>query len=276
MRYLVHKPNAPLNVFVDYLWYLSDFPGHAHERIFPSGTSEMVIDVSGLGNSDHRFPSAVVSGCFSQFFDIDTWMHAGLIGVHFRPGGAARLLGIPANEITNRHISLEDLWGSRAKELHEQLCTAKSLRQRFMILERMLLACAREISIGRNVINMSLTELEQAGMDVGQIAEKAGLSRRHLIRIFTRDVGITPKLYSKVRRFQRSFELMTTKRNKQSWAQLALECGYFDQSHLCRDWVEFTGLSPTAFLTLSATPVKDNHLALPEAFAPTSHILTTL
>jgi AraC-like DNA-binding protein len=265
MRYFVHKPCAPLSTFVDYLWSLSDTPCHAHERILPSGTSEMVIDVSGTRESGRRFQGAVVSGCFSGPFDIDTQVHkAGLVGIHFRPGGAARLLGLQAGEIANRHVGLEALWGRRASELRERLCVAGDPRRRFMILEQTLVAGLRGIRTERGAVKVALAELERPRVEVGQIAEKVGLSRRRLIEIFTHDVGMTPKHYSRVRRFQRGLAL-ATRTGSPAWAQVALECGYFDQAHLCRDWTEFTGLSPTEFLALRATPVKDNHVALPEA-----------
>jgi AraC-like DNA-binding protein len=133
-----------------------------------------------------------------------------------------------------------------------------------MILEQTLVAGLRGIPTERGAVKVALAELDRPGVNVGQVAEKVGLSRRRLIEIFTQDVGMPPKLYSRVRRFQRGLAL-ATRRGSPAWAELALECGYFDQAHLCRDWTEFTGLSPTEFLALRATPVKDNHVALPEA-----------
>ena len=265
MRYFVHKPSPPLGAFVEYFWSLSDTPRHAHERILPSGTFEMVVDVSGTSESGRRFPGAVVSGSFSGPFDVDTRVHAGLVGVHFRPGGAARLLGVQAGEIADRHVSLEDLWGRRAGELHERLCVEGNLRRRFMLLEQTLVSGVQGSRAQRPAVTLALAELDRPGVDVGQVAAKVGLSRRRLIEIFTQSVGLNPKRYSRVRRFQRSLAL-AMRMGSPPWTQLALECGYFDQAHLCRDWTEFTGLSPTKFLALRATPVKDNHVALPEAY----------
>ena len=265
MHYLVHKPCPPLRAFVDYLWSINDTPRHALERILPSGSMEMVISVSWTEEIDRRFQGAVVSGCWSGPFDVDARVHVGgLVGVHFRPGGAARLLGVHAGKIANRHIGLEDLWGRRAGELRERLCAAGNPRQRFMILEQMLVAVVQQAPTERGTVKVALAELDRSGIEVGEVAEQLGLSRRRLIEVFTRDVGITPKHYSRVRRFQRSLAL-ATRRAPPAWAHLALESGYFDQAHLCRDWMEFTGFSPTEFLALCATPVKDNHVALPEA-----------
>jgi transcriptional regulator GlxA family with amidase domain len=72
---------------------------------------------------------------------------------------------------------------------------------------------------------------------------------------------MTPKRYARVRRFQRALSLATTSPSP-AWAQIAIECGYYDQAHLCREWAEFTGLSTSDWLALRRTPVKENHVAL--------------
>jgi transcriptional regulator GlxA family with amidase domain len=110
----------------------------------------------------------------------------------------------------------------------------------------------------------ALSRLDRPGVEVGEVTKTLGLSRRRFIEIFTEDVGMTPKRYSRVRRFQRALAL-TMQSPSPAWARLALECGYFDQAHLCRDWAEFTGFSPGEFLALRQTRVKENHLALPDA-----------
>ncbi|MFL5250527.1 MAG: helix-turn-helix domain-containing protein [Myxococcales bacterium] len=97
----------------------------------------------------------------------------------------------------------------------------------------------------------------------GDFAKGLGLSRRRLIEVFTEYAGMTPKRYARVRRFQRALAL-ATRTTPPRWAELALECGYFDQAHLCRDWAELTGLSPAEFVALRRTPVKENHIAIPE------------
>jgi transcriptional regulator GlxA family with amidase domain len=77
--------------------------------------------------------------------------------------------------------------------------------------------------------------LDQPGIEVGRVTRELDLSRRRLIEIFTEDVGMTPKRYARVRRFQRALA-MATAGSPPHWAELALACGYFDQAHLCREW----------------------------------------
>jgi AraC-like DNA-binding protein len=273
MRHDVYKPSPPLCDFVDNLWSFSDAPRHAREQILPSGTIELVINLqedefriygsNAAGEGCRRFRGAIVSGCYSAPFGIDTREHAAVIGVHFRPGGAARLLGVRPGEIADVHVALEDLWRDRAPELRERLCAAPDQRQRFQILEEALMARLRRVPYPRNAVNAALAKLDQPRVGVGEIAKGLGLSRRRFIEIFTEDVGMTPKRYARVRRFQRTLAHVGRNRSP-AWAEIALECGYFDQAHLCRDWLELTGLSPTPFQKLREIPVKENHMALPE------------
>jgi AraC-like DNA-binding protein len=268
----VHRPTPPLSDFVDNLWALGDAPRHTRERIVPSGTIELVInlreDVFRIYDADRphddgrRFHGAIVSGCYGESFAIDTRDHASVIGVHFRPGGAAGFLGVSPREIADTHVALGDLWGERASQLRERLCAAADHRQRFQILEEALLARMRGGDRRRRAVQASLVKLEQPRIEVGEIADEFGLSRRRFIEIFSEDVGMTPKRYARVRRFQRALARATQSESPR-WAELAQKCGYFDQAHLCRDWVELTGLSPTEFLTLRRVEVKANHLAFP-------------
>ena len=115
----------------------------------------------------------------------------------------------------------------------------------------------------RAAVSAALIELDQPGIEVGQVAKALGLSRRRLIEIFAEDVGMPPKRYSMVRRFQRALAV-ALRSPSAAWARIALECGYCDQAHLCRDWLELAGVSPAEFVRLRGIPVKENHMAVQE------------
>jgi AraC-like DNA-binding protein len=270
VRYLAHRPCPPLDEIVDSLWALSDAPGHARERIVPSGTIELVINlhddafrIHGWGGgAEQRFRGALVSGCYRSAFEIDTRAHARIVGVHFKPGGAARLLGAPAGELANAHVSLEALWGRPATELRERLCAAATATERFELLEQALVARLPDRPQPRDAVGAALAALEQPRVEIGGVTRALGLSHRRFIEIFVEDVGVSPKRYAMVRRFQRALAAALHSPSP-AWARIALEHGYYDQAHLCRDWVELAGISPADLVELRAIPVKDNHVAIP-------------
>jgi AraC-like DNA-binding protein len=265
-----YTPGPPLDEYIDRFWYCSDTPPHPRERILPSATAQLVINLSDdeiriYDASDpsrlRRYSGAAVSGPYSNFFLIDPLVHASIIGVYFRPGRAVPVLGVPASELADAHVDLETLWGPTAAELRERLCTAATPAKRFAVLEEVLLRRLRQSPPWHGAIPVALDAFEQAeaAVKVRDLAQRVGLSQRRFIQLFTTEVGLTPKLYGRVRRFQRARELVR-KETEPDWAAVAVACGFFDQSHLIRDFGEFSGLSPVAYLNQRSKHVLLNHV----------------
>jgi AraC-like DNA-binding protein len=269
MTYCCHIPPTPLGHFVDRSWSCAGASPSDRARILPRGTIELVINLGEdeicvfdpmLTAKPRRFSGAVVAGAYSRYFEPQTCET--LVGVHFRPGGAAAFLGIPAGELADTHVDLEAIWGRAAEELREQLCAAQTAPARFGVLERALLERLFRSPDRHPAVPAALKALEFANEGVGirEIAREIGLCHRRLIQVFTSSVGMTPKRYQRVRRFQRAGEL-ARHRASPDWADLALECGYFDQSHLIRDFRQFTGFSPGEFQRAPIDGFIPNHVA---------------
>ena len=136
MIYRRQTPRAPLSDFVELLWLFENAASsHASERVLPTGTAELVINLGETGSFD-----AVVAGPHSRFFVLDTSRPSSIIGVHFKPGGAFPFLALPVDELRNRHVPLEALWAGRTAELRERLLAAEGAEARLVLLERMLLS----------------------------------------------------------------------------------------------------------------------------------------
>jgi AraC-like DNA-binding protein len=272
MYYIRHRPAPPLSDFVDFLWCLSEGPTHPTERILPSGTTELVINLcdNGISIVDpqrrhpfRRFSGAVVAGPYSRYFDIDASRHSEMLGVHFKPGGARPFLGTSSNELRDTHVDLDQLWGGEADRLRTSACVARSPATRFAVLERALMSRLPSDLVDSDGIAGALHELLPGGstLPVGQIAERAGLSDRHLIKKFTASVGMTPKLFSRVRRFHRAmWQLRSCVPPR--WSDFAVECGYADQAHMIREIRTFSGLTPVQHLSSRLIETKDDHIAL--------------
>ncbi|HEV8582860.1 MAG TPA: DUF6597 domain-containing transcriptional factor [Thermoanaerobaculia bacterium] len=272
MFFRTHRPASPLSDFIDYLWLLSDVPPHAQERILPSGTIELVInlrddefriyDPSRPGQSS-RYSGAMVSGTYSGCFVIDAAQHASVIGVHFKPGGAFPFLGAPAGELADLHVDLQALWGRPAVELRERLCAAATPEARFRLLAEALAAQLFRPLEHHGAVAAALDTFGRtaAGAAVGDVTRRVGLSQRRFIQVFKAEVGMRPKLFCRVRRFQLALGL-ARRTETPDWARLAVDCGYFDQSHLIHDFRTFSGLSPTDYLSQRSERVKENHVPL--------------
>jgi AraC-like DNA-binding protein len=268
MRYFSHEPAPPLGDFIHSFWDSTYALLHPRVRILPRGTIELVINLSEdeirIYDSDRpecyqRFRGIVVSGAYAGTLDIDPMQNASVMGVHFRPGGAFPFLGEAIGELVNSHLALETLWGKPATELRERLCFAVTPQKRFQILEETLTDRLRWSS-EHPAVSLALDFFGPAGIgdSVRAVAQRVGLSQRRFIQLFTAQVGLTPKLFCRVLRFQHAREVVSQAATL-NWAQLALACGYYDQSHLIHDFQEFSGLSPTDYLCMHSNRLLQSH-----------------
>ena len=275
MLYLSYRPNPPLNEFVDHFWLIEGGQTPRLEKILPCGATELVVNLKNNAIDIHdpdrpeecrRFSGAVFSGTYSRSFICNALQHESIMGVHFKPGGAFPFLNTNASELANTHASLADLWGSAGHELRERLCAAATPQQRFRIMEKVLRNRLHGETTRQVQMKFALNMFAMGGNGVlvRDVARELGLPQRQFIELFSSHVGLTPKVFGRILRFQRA-RVLAEKFQTPQWAELALSCGYFDQSHLINDFQEFSGSTPgTYFLQQHQRDarLKDNHLPL--------------
>ncbi len=247
MSFDIRVPGPPLSQYVAMLWHCEGYVApHAFERVLPSGTVQLLMPLTDepLRAYDHRnigryesYRGPLVCGARSEFAVVDAASQRSMMGVQFKAGGAFPLLGFPAGELHNQHVSLDAAWGKRADELHDQLLHARSAKARFQILEERLLQRLYGAAEQPAAVKYALAAFDRAPHDqaIGEVCETVGLSARRFIEVFADHVGMTPKLYCRVRRFQAVLSLIGGQADV-DWAQVALACGYFDQAHFNRDF----------------------------------------
>src|SRR5262249_11779583 len=227
-----YKPKPPLSNFVDNFWLYEGYePEHRTERILTTGTLELVInlrqnelrfyDADRLENCS-RFSGAIVSGAHGRGFAPAE--EAFIIGVHFKPGGAFPFLGLPAGDLADTHVDLETLWGPSAGLLRERLCEARTSAERFQLLQEALLSRLFHGVEQHYAVSAALEMFgkNQAGPRVREAAKYLGLSQRRFIQVFKAEVGITPKLFSRIQRFQQTRTFIQHNPSI-NWAELAVD-----------------------------------------------------
>lgn len=274
MRYYTRTPPSPLGDYVALIWvYFGHKPTHRFERILPSGTVELVVNLRE-GDSlrcyepeTFRLRQAIrgplLSGARAEYSIIDTAQQLEIMGVNFHPGGAYGLLGLPVDEVHGQDVPLSAVWGKVSDELHERLLAAPSPQKKLEIMEEVLVRQMRPERRLHPVMRHALQELDCAerAVEIGKLAAKAGWSDRHFIRTFSAQVGMTPKAYGRVRRFQSAL-VRIQKGKALDWAALAVDCGYYDQAHFIRDFRAFSGITPSAYLRLQQGELR--HVPVPE------------
>ena len=170
------------------------------------------------------------------------------IELRFTPLGTHRLLGIPMHELANRTVALDDLVPG-ARELTDRVRDARSWAGRFDLVETFLLRRLVDSTLPSPGVQWSWEHLRRThGLaPIGALADELGWSHRRLIARFRDQIGLAPKTLARVIRFDRAITALRSP-GVRGLAEIALDCGYFDQAHLNRDFRELAGTTPTSFL----------------------------
>lgn len=241
----------------DYVGYVEVTPGPLRRREVPSADVTLIISFGpaiGVGAPGAEVaPAQRFTSFVAGLHDAPVLTeHGGYqhgIEVRLTPLGARRLFGVPMGLLSNQVIALEDLLGRDADRLVEGLHDAPGWAARFALLDDAIarrLDAARPPSPGVAWAWGRLRETHGA-LPIGTLAGELGWSRRHLAAQFREQVGLPPKLLARILRFDRVIALLR-QADPVRWAEVAYDCGYYDQAHFNRDFRQFTGSAPSAFL----------------------------
>ncbi|HTN86878.1 MAG TPA: AraC family transcriptional regulator [Sorangium sp.] len=283
MRFVVHTPPPPLARFVSQLWYYAtpELP-HLLERVLPSGAVNLLINIAedelrwyddptGVAAADgapspprcHRLSGIAVCGAHAEHVTIDTAEQREIIGAEFTPGGAFPFFGPDVEAFGGAHVSLEAIWGREAALVRERVLEAKTPEARLRALESALAARLlrpRAPPARDPAVDFALAAFADPSRacTVADVTGQLGMSAKRFIRSFTEQVGLTPKRYCRVRRFQQVISAIE-RGERVSWAGVAAACGYYDQAHFIHDFRAFAGLTPTEYV---ARRRERNHVRL--------------
>lgn len=253
----IHVPPPPLSECIDIIWLSEGYaPRHSQERLMPSGLMNLVVTWDA-----HGATWSGVSGVQTTSMLLDTSETLNVFGVSFKAGGGFPFLPMPAGELHNLQVPLDAVWSStEARALSQQLAEACAPARKFHIIERALLAVVHDRLMPHPAVRYAVAALDDVlhPRSITSIVDRIGMSQRRFIELFRNEVGVTPKAYARVRRFQhvlRSVEHAT----QVDWADVALSSGYFDQAHFVHDFREFAGVTPSTYLRFRASR---NHVAV--------------
>jgi AraC-like DNA-binding protein len=234
---------APLSSLVSEFWYWRGVAlPSATERLLPMGTVELVVDLSNERSS-------ILSGPHSRSFTIERQYEHELVGIHFRPGGAFPFFGAALGELLNLNVSLADVCGRRAVgQLVSRVHGAPAPDEKLSVLEGWLSQLAARPIEHHAAVEYALGAFARRPIPTSaSIAAEVSMSQRRFIQLFRAQVGLPPKLFCRIRRFQAVIHAMQ-ELDVVDWSDLAQMGGYYDQSHFIHEFREFGGLSPSEYL----------------------------
>ncbi len=258
MLFEFHRPGNPLSLFVDSFTYYRDYyPTHNKERLLPDGNVNLIFEFteqpkyiydnetleeiqtcrkawfSGIRNT----PITIPSGRDSQMFIIQ-----------FKKGMALPFSKIPMVTVSNEVLDAEEAMGPEILDLRDALQELTSPFEMFSLAERKL----NEIYGGRfevcPVVEYSLMRINKNPntLTLKRLNSEIGYSQKHFIELFKNRVGVTPKTYLRIMRFQKAIHDID-RQTEINWTELALDAGYFDQAHFIHDFKFFCGFTPKQY-----------------------------
>lgn len=253
-----HIPAPPLSDFVELMWFGDEYTApHALERVLPTGEMSLIInlyeDRTRMYDPDdlskcQTLSGSIVAGAYSQFAVIDTAEQRSTMGAVFKPGGAFPFFKLPASELQDTDVALDVLWGAEAAILREGLLEAKTPEAKFDVFERALLRRVVKPLERHPAVRFAVNNFQRCPhRAISQVTDQISLSERRFIQVFAEQVGLTPKLFCRVQRFQKVLRHIARSESI-DWTQIALSCGYFDQSHFIHDFRAFSGINPSLYL----------------------------
>ncbi|HKO99861.1 MAG TPA: AraC family transcriptional regulator [Pyrinomonadaceae bacterium] len=261
MRYREITPSPALTPYIECFWTLerdATAEQAEPERILPDGCVELILNFGDRfralrdNGSQEDQPNFFMVGQMTKPMLIVPSGGVEIIGIRFHPGGTLPFFKNPMNELTNEIVEIGALSNSFESELINDVGEFRTLSEKVSRLDELLVsrASTRTESSLRLLVNEIVARAGQ--VTVEELATTAGISNRQLARRFLSDVGLTPKLLCRILRFQQVFRALD--RNDAGWSAIALDCGYYDQAHLIRDFQHFAGKAP-ALLLAQASPL---------------------
>jgi AraC-like DNA-binding protein len=244
---------------VECIW-LFDGKLRRRERYYPTGELDLIVQLDAPfriveGQPAAACPPSSLAGLIVAPLVLEgPAVRSRVLGVRLRPAGAFSLFGVPLHELTGATSDLHDLIGSEARRLAERLDEAGSDKARLLLLGRWIADRLAGRPSTDPCVAYAVSEIERAGgkVPIANILRRIDASPKRFTSLFEEQVGVKPKLFSRIVRFRRLAAALRA--GAGSFSQLALAHGYYDQSHMNADFREFAGMSPGQFLAATSYP----------------------
>ncbi|MCQ3935915.1 MAG: hypothetical protein DPW18_02590 [Chloroflexi bacterium] len=274
MIFRSHRPAFPLSGFIEAFFYFEGLsPAHSLERFLPDGNTELLIDLTDAPQHIHDNVTlkaiqtcrrAWVSGVRTRPITIPSGRGSRMMVAAFKKGTAHPFYPFPMSELTDSVVMADLVFGNSILDLREQLLAAKTVGEMFCRVEMFLLGRGKrrlhseessrcvEYSVARILHQPTMVNLQD-------LSDQIGYSQKHFIELFKKQVGVTPKQYLRITRFQKAIQEMENA-SSFDWSGLARESGFYDQAHFIHDFKDFSGFTPGEYVkrkgdTLNYVPV---------------------
>ncbi len=230
---------------------------HSVDRFLPDGYVNIVIDLTDYpkyiyDNETLKEIQACrnvwVSGIRNSYITIPSGKDSEMFIINFHRGKAYPFVEMPLHELTDSVVDGDLVLSNEIMDVRQMILEASSVFEKFYAVEKFLLGKFGGKLIVNPFIEFAVDKIVKSPnkMSIAQISNKVGYSQKHLIKLFKDNVGVTPKEFLKIIRFQKAVEEIAAAKEIE-WTSLANECGYYDQAHFINDFKIFSGFTPKRY-----------------------------
>ncbi|MGM0842865.1 MAG: AraC family transcriptional regulator [Bacillota bacterium] len=245
-NYLEYTPNHALSPYVACYWSLDYHASDTQEthRVLPDGCIDIIVDLTASSPSKGAF----ITGLMTRFETMNFTNEQHFFGIRLFSNHAQRFLHYPVQEFINEHVYLEEIWGIAGLLFTQEIQEARGNLERREIVETKLVHLLKILGTHRSpdIIQTSLQYifLDHGMNSIQTLAKKVSYSERTIRRVFRDELGISPKEFSRIIRFQSILKELHSVHNPRLM-EVALNYGYYDQAHFSNEFKQFYGLAPS-------------------------------
>ncbi len=251
------QPEGAMRDYIEYFYIIRSTPDlqkPTSEPWFPSGTMDLVIDLGSpfeqgvLSGPVQVRPRAFVAGLYEEGIKIRPTGTVNQLGIVFKPGKFRYFIPGDQKELKGLVTPLKDVFGSKADRLVDHLCGSDDELQQITLVRSFLEKSFRFDLEENYFLDLCIQNIQvsRGKVQLGDFARKAKTSNRHFRRIFKEYIGITPKLYCMMTRLQNVLKLRSV--SPMNLNRIASELGYYDPSHLSREFKNIAGMKAVDFV----------------------------
>lgn len=253
-EFRVIQPSPLLAPYVKNYWLLKTASDSATlARTVPTGMLSLIFHRGNRLLSIHDndlHPRAFLTGQEKTFADLEYIGQVDMISVVFHPAGVRAFFDLPINQIYNQRVTAGDIEDRELDGLEYSLTSTEDDDLCIMLIEQFLLKRLSRLAEHTLLrLDATIRQINLGQTDVALLADKACLGRKQFQRIFSEYVGANPKEYARTIRFQRALHILETA-PETTLVALAYDCGYFDQSHLIKEFRALSGYTPSEYLAV--------------------------
>lgn len=253
-----HNLPAALQNCIESIFYINDFvPEHSMERVVPTGHVFMIFEFDNITRTVYdnktlapaaHYKNVWVSGMHKEYITISAHRNSEMLVVQFKPAGAFPFFQTPLHKLSGLVVDAVDIFGDSVLELRNEMLASEHVAGKFYLIEKWLLKRYDGTQLpSRDLLSFINRLQEEPVCKLNQVVDSYPHSQKQLILHFRKYLGLTPKQYQRILRFN---EILKSIHGKQeiSWADIAYNCDYSDQSHFIKEFTFFSGLSPRTFI----------------------------